>query len=128
MSVVGSASIDRVGGLSALLEIKPSPGHPPAIPRPVLLQLHQRSQPPESFPSYNAIQQGLADHFQLDLSYSTVHYVVRYPLKAKLKSPHPYSQQRDEQAEHHLKKTSRCAHLHQSLFGLEFAITLYLLG
>ena len=97
-------SLYRQGGLSALLEIKPSSGHPPAIPQPVRQQLLQRLQSPQGFPSYHAIQQWLVEHFQLELPYSTVHNIVRYQLKAKLKRPRPYSHQRDEQAQHHFQK------------------------
>jgi hypothetical protein len=59
--------------------------------------LKERLSEPEGFGSYMEIQRWLAEEHGVELSYSTVHGIVRYDLEAKPKSPRPS----------HPKKTSR---------------------
>ena len=77
------------GGLSALLAVYvPAGKHSPLSPDQ-LAQLQQALQQPQGFGSYGAIQQWIATHFGVQLSYNAVHKLVRYKLQAKLKVPRP---------------------------------------
>jgi transposase len=85
------------GGLSALLTLKKAPGKRPSLTPPVLHALRERLAHVRGFGSYGEIQQYLARTHSLSLAYSTVHKLVRYKLKAKLKAPrraHPKKSQR----------------------------------
>jgi transposase len=75
------------GGLSALLTLKKAPGKPPSLTPTVLSKLQARLAQVQGFGSYGEIQQYLACTHQVALAYSTVHRLVRYKLKAKLKAP-----------------------------------------
>jgi len=89
----------RRGGLEALLTYK-EPGAPTGqktLPPAVFAQLQARLATPTGFASYQAIQHWLREEFALDVPYSTLHGIVHYQLKAKLKRPSPS----------HAKKTSR---------------------
>jgi transposase len=79
------------GGLEALLKQKPL-GKPPGqrtLPQPVLEALQQRLAAPEGFASYLEVQTWLRDESGLEIPYKTVHKLVHYDLKAKLKRPRP---------------------------------------
>lgn len=95
----------RQGGLEGLLEVKTAPGQPPAVTESVLEALLQQLESPEGFTSYKAIQKWLEEEFELQLAYTTVHQLVRYRLKAKLKRPRPYSNKQDEKELNQFKKT-----------------------
>jgi transposase len=89
----------RHGGLEALLTYK-EPGAPSGqktLPPPVFAQLQARLTTPTGFASYVAIQQWLREAFALEVPYQTLHGIVRYQLKAKLKRSRPS----------HAKKTPR---------------------
>jgi transposase len=75
------------GGLGALLTIKKAPGKPPTLTPRVLTTLQARLDHVQGFGSYGEIQQYLARTHKVVLAYSTVHKLVRYQLKAKLKAP-----------------------------------------
>lgn len=75
------------GGLSAVLTIKKAPGKPSSVTPLVLYELKQRLADPTGFGSYGEIQRYLADTHHLPLSYSAVHALVRYQLRAKPKAP-----------------------------------------
>ena len=92
-------------GINGLLEIKTSPGRPCSLPSDVLQQLRQRLSKPEGFHSYGEVQQWLKDTYQLELPYKTLHGIVRYQLKAKLKVPPPQSHDGDIAAQEAFKKT-----------------------
>jgi putative transposase len=94
------------GGLNALLEVKTAPGQPPKIQGSVLKRLKHQLAQPESFPSYGAIQQWLAQTCGMEVPYSTVHRTVCYQLKAKLKVPRPRSKDADKQQQQAYKKTT----------------------
>jgi transposase len=88
----------RDGGLSALLTSK-DPGAPAgqkSLPAAVVAPLQARLATSGGFASSSEIQQGLRDELGLELSYKTLHGIVRYQLKAKLQRPRPS----------HAKKTS----------------------
>jgi transposase len=87
------------GGRAALLTLK-EPGAPAgqkSLPAAVFAQLKARLTTPAGFASYLEVQQWLRAEYGLDLRYKTVHGIVRYQLKAKLKRPRPS----------HAKKTPR---------------------
>jgi transposase len=75
------------GGLRGLLAIKRAPGKPPSVSSRVLTKLQERLSDVRGFGSYGEVQQYLARTHKIALAYSTVHKLVRYRLKAKLKAP-----------------------------------------
>ena len=81
----------RDGGLDALLTYKEA-GAPPGqktLPAAVFAQLKSRLATPTGFASYLEVQQWLRDEFALAVPYKTLHGIVHYQLKAKLKRPRP---------------------------------------
>lgn len=96
----------KAGGLSALLDLKPSPGKPAMIRGSALKKLKARLSDPSGFESYGAIAQWLRDKCGLQVPYKTVHQTVHYRLKAKLKVPRPRSRQTDDAEQKHYKKNS----------------------
>jgi hypothetical protein len=88
----------RDGGLPALLTYK-EPGAPSGqktLPTAVFAQLQARLATSTSFASSMEMQQWLREEFGLEVPCQTLHGIVRYQLKAKLKRPRP----------RHVKKTS----------------------
>jgi transposase len=81
----------RDGGLSALLTYKEAgaPSGQKSLPAAVFAQLQARLATASGFASYGAIQQWLREEFALEVPYKTLHGIVRYQLKAKLKRPRP---------------------------------------
>jgi transposase len=79
----------RQGGIKTLLEITKSPGRKKAIPDEIKEQLKLELKDPEGFRSYGEIQTWLKVMFELEVSYTVVHKLVRYQLKSKLKVPRP---------------------------------------
>ncbi len=75
------------GGLRALLTIRKAPGKPPSLSPRVLSKLQAQLVDVRGFGSYREVQQYLARIHKVALAYSTVHKLVRYKLKAKLKAP-----------------------------------------
>ena len=61
--------------------------------------------PTQGFHRYGEIRQWLLQEYEVDIPYSTVHQVVHYHLKAKLKVARPTSIHRDEEAVVSFKKT-----------------------
>lgn len=94
----------RQGGLTRLLEVKLAPGIEPKIKGRVLEQLQEKLSQPEGFQSYREIHCWLSELFNLEIGYSTVHRIVRYQLKAKLKIPRPRSRKTSEQQQQTSKK------------------------
>lgn len=74
-----------------------APAGQKTLPPAVFAQLQARLATPAGFASYLAIQHWLREEFALDVPYTTLHGLVRYQLKAKLKRPRPS----------HAKKTLR---------------------
>lgn len=79
------------GGTEKLREIGapgPEPGQQ-SIPKEAEQALLRRLSEREGFGSYKEIRQWLSEQHDVDLTYSTVHGIVRYQLGAKLKTPRP---------------------------------------
>lgn len=72
-------------GIAGLLSIKTKPNRKLSIPPCILYQLKHELEKPEGFSSYKAIQIWLDEKFSLSIPYKTVHSIIRYRLKAKLK-------------------------------------------
>ena len=89
----------RDGGLEGLLTYKEAgaPAGQKTLPPAVCAQLKPRLATPTGFASYLNIQRWLRDEWGLEVPYTTLHGIGRYPLQAKLKRPRPS----------HAKKTSR---------------------
>ena len=81
----------RKGGLESLLTLgrRGAPAGQRTLPTPVFDALKRRLTDPEGFASYIEAGQWLKTEFGLEVPYKTVHKLVRYRLKAKLKTPRP---------------------------------------
>src|ERR671939_1099397 len=79
------------GGLEALLTYKEAgaPAGQKTLPPAVFEQLQARLATSSGFASYVELQRWLREEFGLDVPYTTLHGIVRYQLKAKLKRPRP---------------------------------------
>jgi len=73
------------GGLGRLLHMKTKPNHKTSLPLHVLHTLKRKLRRRRGFSSYKSIQRWLKKRYSLCIPYSTVHGIVRYGLKAKLK-------------------------------------------
>jgi len=73
------------GGLGRLLHIKTKPNHPLSLPLHVLHTLKRKLRNRRGFDSYKSIQRWLKKRYSICIPYSTLHGIVRYGLKAKLK-------------------------------------------
>lgn len=94
----------REAGLQGLLEKRKSPGRPKIIPVDVRSQLKKELCEPEGFKSYEEIRTWLRASQGIEASYKVVHEVVRYKLKAKLKTPRPCSVKQNEGVKEDFKK------------------------
>lgn len=94
----------RQGGLTDLLNVKTPTGKKSKISEEEMNQLKERLSQPQGFKSYGEIQDWLNQEFGIDLAYKTVHKIVRYKLKAKLKTPRPQSQKTKPQVQNAFKK------------------------
>ena len=77
------------GGVRQLLTLAKAPGKVSRIPPAVREALQARLAQPQGFASYKAIWAWLQQEHGLDVAYNTVHKLVRYTLRAKLKVPRP---------------------------------------
>jgi transposase len=77
----------EAGGLQAVLTIHKAPGKRPTVSPHVLTKLQAQLATVRGFGSYGEVRQYLARTYKVALAYSTVHKLVRYKLKAKLKAP-----------------------------------------
>lgn len=94
----------RQGGLRDLLDVKTPPGKKSKISQSEMNQLKERLSQPQGFKSYGEIQDWLNQRFGVDLAYKSVHKIVRYKLKAKLKVPRPQSPKAKPQVQDNFKK------------------------
>lgn len=76
----------RTGGLVELLNIQTSPGRTRKIPPSVEAKLREELKDPQGFSSYKEIQVWLKAMCDLDVGYTVAHKLVRYRLKALVKS------------------------------------------
>ena len=79
----------RIGGIKALLTKRKSSGRNRKLSSSVEESLKQELKDTEGFSSYKEIQTWLKAIHDLDISYTGVHQIVRYRLRAKLKVPRP---------------------------------------
>ena len=80
-------SASAQGGIPQLLTIAKAPGKPPLVSQAVRQALQERLAQPQGFASYKAVWQWLRQECGVPLAYKTVHKLVRYTLRAKLKVP-----------------------------------------
>ncbi len=73
------------GGLGRLLHMKTKPNHKLSLPPHVLHTLRRKLRRRRGFSRYKSIQRWLEKRYSLSVPYSTLHGIVRYGLKAKLK-------------------------------------------
>lgn len=95
----------REGGVKALLKVSHPPGNKAIVPPEVVALLKEKLQQPQGFKSYLEVQQWLEREARVKAAYKTVHHLVRYRLKAKLKVPRPSNKKQHPQAQEHFKKT-----------------------
>ncbi len=79
----------RNGGLKALLTQGKKTGRTRKIPSAIVQKLQRELQEEQGFSSYKEVQKWLKAVEGIEMSYTGVHHVVRYRLKAKLKVPRP---------------------------------------
>lgn len=79
----------RSGGIIKLLNIKKSTGRQRLIPPEIETHLVEELKDPEGFESYEEVKAWLKAIWDIEMSYTGVHKLVRYRLKAKLKVPRP---------------------------------------
>ena len=91
-------------GISGLLQLKTPPGKPSKLPMHVLEGLQARWQERQGFRSYYEIQEWLVTQYNIEAAYATVHGIVRYKLKSKLKAPRPVSIETQPQVQDTFKK------------------------
>ncbi len=95
----------RTGGINFLLKLnQKKPGRPRTIPTNVVEKLKEELKNPEGFQSYGEIQSWLKTCFDINTAYRTLHDLVRYKLKAKLKVPRPVHIKQNKQAKEDFKK------------------------
>jgi putative transposase len=83
-------------GLGAFLSPPPNnAGAKPLLAGAALQKLEARLKDPEGFNSYDEIRLWVQENCGVEASYQTIHRVVRYKLKAKLKVPRPQSRKAD---------------------------------
>jgi len=88
------------GGLRAMLEIgKPGAKQGIRVLSPAALEALQARLDGEGFDSFTKIQEWLSSEFGVEIPYPSVHRIVRYRLKSKLKRARP----------RHVKKTPATA-------------------
>jgi transposase len=77
----------QTGGIPQMLTIAKAPGKAPLLTDAMREALRQRLADPGGFASYKAIWQWVRQQYGVPIAYKTVHRVVRYILRAKLKVP-----------------------------------------
>ena len=81
--------IYEAGGLEELLKLKKAKGKPPTMTVKAKTALTQKLATEQGFGSYGEIRAYLVAEHQVELSYSRVHTMVRYEMKAKPKVARP---------------------------------------
>ncbi len=76
-------------GLDKLLALDNYQGRVCALSSEAQAALQSRLQDPQGFASYREIHQLVVEKYQVNLTYSAVHALVRYKWQAKPKSPRP---------------------------------------
>jgi transposase len=101
----------HAGGLPALLTYKEAgaPAGQKTLPPAVFAQLKTRLATPTGFASYLDVQRWLREEFALEVPYKTLHGIVPYQLKAKLKRPRPSQAQKTQPRRRTLSSSARVA-------------------
>ena len=89
------------GGIDALVQIQ-SPGAPSgqrSLPESILAAVKERLATVTGFGSYVQLQRWLAETHNFSIKYTTLHRIVRYVLKAKLKVPRRSHQKKNDAEE-----------------------------
>ncbi len=94
----------RKGGMNALLIKGKSTGRSKKLNSEIEENLKQELQDPEGFSSYKEIQTWLRVVHDIEMSYTGVHQLVHYRLKAKLKVPRPVHIKQEKGAVEDFKK------------------------
>ncbi len=79
----------KTGGLSSLLEEPPKTGRPKILDIEEVAKIQQELSDPEGFNSYQEVKLWLSICRNIEISYPTIHRIVRYELRGKLKVPRP---------------------------------------
>ena len=79
----------KTGGLSLLLEEPPTTGRPKILNVEEVAKIQQELSEPEGFESYQEVKLWLSICQNIEISYPTIHRIVRYELRGKLKVPRP---------------------------------------
>lgn len=80
----------RTGGLTKLLEEPLKTGRPKKLEIETVSQIQRELSEPEGFDSYQEVHQWLAICLGIEVSYQTIHQLVRYELQSKLKVARSY--------------------------------------
>lgn len=94
----------RTGGINAVLVKGKSTGRSRKLNSEIEQSLKQELQDEQGFSSYKEIQTWLQVVHDVEMSYTGVHQLVRYRLKAKLKVPRPVHIKQEEGAVEDFKK------------------------
>lgn len=96
----------RAKGIEGLLEMGISTGRKRVIPEWAQSALEKQLEEPNGeFQRYTQIQCWLETVLGVQAGYATVHHLIRYKLKAKLKVPRLRHQKQDEEKKSTFKKT-----------------------
>ena len=79
----------KTGGLSLLLEEPPKTGRPKILNVEEVAKIQQELSDPEGFDSYQEVRMWLSICQNIEISYPTIHRIVKYELKGKLKVSRP---------------------------------------
>ena len=79
----------KTGGMSKLLEEPPTTGRTKKLEIETIAKIQQELSDAEGFNSYKEIKLWLSICQDIEISYPTVHRIVRYEVKGKLKTPRP---------------------------------------
>ena len=92
-------------GLESLLVVRQKAGSPQKISKIARAGLKERLKDPSNgFKSYGAIQKWVYSEYGENIDYKTLHGIVRYKLKAKLKVPRKSSIKKDVERVESFKK------------------------
>lgn len=91
-------------GIQGILTHKKSTGRPKIIPENIVRKLEEELKDELGFSSYQEVQKWLIVFHDLDVKYRTIHELVRYRLKGKLKVPRPISIKQNELEREAFKK------------------------
>jgi hypothetical protein len=95
-----------IGGLSGLLEIRPSTGRPRIIFSTVIAGLSKKlSDESCEFKSYKQIAKWVENNYKISINYHTLYKQLHEGMKAKLKVPRRSSIKKDEQTAIDFKNT-----------------------